>query len=264
MQVIKLPQHCNYIGVFLTLRCNMSCSYCIVHHGKFKMKRSMNTSQWIKALERIPSSPTLPITLQGGEPTLHSGFYSIAHSIPNGHVDLLTNGKFKVSEFVSNVSSSKFKRNMHYASIRFSYHDTTPTNSFLAKVSALNIWGYEVGVWGIAIPTGELSQRNKKMGEVCSDLGLDFRLKSFLGYLRGSLYGAYTYPKGLDGGARKVLCRTSELLIAPDGHVFRCHADLYGARNPIGHILDPKLSLGNWLSCTHYRSEEHTSELQSH
>ena len=74
-------------------------------------------------------------------------------------------------------------------------------------------------------------------------MGIDFRTKEFLGELRGKVYGTYKYQAGLNGNPKKALCRTTELLIAPDMSVYRCHADLYNQRNPLGHLLDPEFRI---------------------
>ena len=40
------------------------------------------------------------------------------------------------------------------------------------------------------------------------------------------------------------------LIIGPDGHVFRCHADLYEGREAIGHLLDKEVPLpGEFREC---------------
>lgn len=38
--------------------------------------------------------------------------------------------------------------------------------------------------------------------------------------------------------SRNCLCKTSELLIGPDGNVYKCHRDLYAEESPIGNIAD--------------------------
>ena len=39
---------------------------------------------------------------------------------------------------------------------------------------------------------------------------------------------------------KRCRCRTSDVIIGPDGGVYRCHHDLYKDFQPIGHILDPE------------------------
>ena len=73
---------------------------------------------------------------------------------------------------------------------------------------------------------------------------IDFRTKEFLGEYNGTMYGTYKYPEAIEMTIRKdVLCKTSELLCGPTGHVYKCHSDFYERRIPVGHLLDPEYNL---------------------
>jgi organic radical activating enzyme len=247
MREIVLPDECNYIGAFLTLRCNLKCPYCINKFSKFKMPREMSAKDWIEGLSRIPTRADLPITLCGGEPTIHPGFYLIAHALRFNHVkylDLLTNGEFDIQEFAKKIPATTFKRFAKYASIRISYHLKSHPELLVAKVSGLKEWGYEVGVWGLDIN----KKQNKVMEKYCKTFNIDFRVKEFL----SKKSGTYKYPGALSGKKKTVLCKTSELLIGPSGHIFRCHADLYAFRNPVAHILDEEIKLPGFTECGNF------------
>ena len=81
---ITLPAEVSYIGAFLTLDCNLNCSYCINNTDfgadrktTFKLIGSsklttMTPDLWVKAFNRLEGL-TMPITLQGGEPTIYWG-----------------------------------------------------------------------------------------------------------------------------------------------------------------------------------------------
>ena len=81
MKEIIIPKTYNYIGVFLTLACNYRCSYCINYFedGKFN-KHLIGGEDWVKGLNRIVSRDDLPLTLQGGEPTMHKDFIFIVNN----------------------------------------------------------------------------------------------------------------------------------------------------------------------------------------
>jgi len=253
MKKITLPKNYNYIGCFLTFRCQLDCSYCINKFGKFKPDiKELSTRDWIKGLSRIKTRKDLPITLQGGEPSLYPGFYKLVNALykREQHLDLLTNGLFDAKDFSENVSPKIFRRNAPYAGIRFSFHGKTH------PVLAQKIWflqnrGYEVGVW--TLKNHYLAVQNSKMKGICKWLNIDCREKEFLGWVDGKLSGTYKYPDACLGKTRKkVLCKTSELLINPAGNIFRCHAELYANRNPIGHILDKKIKFPDFLECNNY------------
>ena len=247
---LSLPQGHNYVAVFLTLACNLDCSYCINLHedgsgGRRRiLTRHLRPEDWIRAFDRIPTTHELPITLQGGEPTVYKKFIDIVSGAREGtHFDLLTNMFFDAKEFVRRVPVSRFDRNAPYAPIRVSYHPNQNTmREIIEKSLYLQEHGFRVGIYGVLHP----SQRDEilRWQERATDLGLDFRTKEFLGVEEGSEHGTYRYPGAINGEFNKFCeCRTTELLIAPSGYVFRCHSDLYEARSPVGHILDPDFSI---------------------
>lgn len=247
LEKYKVPGEINYIAAFLTLRCKFGCSYCINRHGKLSEHKEMATDEWIEGLERLVTRPDLPITLQGGEPTMHPGCWEIANRF-RGNVDILTNGDFDFEKFICTVPTLTFYRDAKYASIRFSYHPKKHSPYALAtKVWYLQCQGYNVGIWGLDHP--DYKECNHYMAKACRTYNVDFRLKEFLGYDEsGNFHGTLKYKPGQFRGP--VECRTSELLISPSGHIHRCHADLYAGDHAIGHILDEKLpDIGQWRKC---------------
>ena len=243
--MITILKSFNYISAFITFACNYKCHYCInKYNGLYKYKL-MTPKEWIKGLNRIEAREDLPITITGGEPTVYRGFYYMVNNVDKP-MDLLTNGSFNLDRFMKEIGRSKFYRNAKYASIRFSYHPgyTKPLD-LLEKVRKLNKAGYSVGVW--AVDTGDYTI--KAVRWMAKALGVDFRIKEYL----DSTHGNYKYPRAVDGKAKACLCKGSELLIAPDGRLFRCHYDLYHANNSYGHILDKKIELPEeFMPCKNY------------
>jgi MoaA/NifB/PqqE/SkfB family radical SAM enzyme len=238
------PQH-NYIASFLTFACNLSCSYCINHFEQGVIRRPMMSGvEWIKGLNRIVSRDDLPVTLQGGEPSLHPDFLKLVNGLkPELNIDILTNLQFDIEAFMEAVPPSRVKRNAPYASIRVSYHpETMDLENVIAKVLRMLEKGYSIGIWAVAHPKYQAVVEAARAR--CAKLGIDFRFKEFLGEYEGRLYGQYKFDGACDRKFKKrVLCRTTELLMDSAGHVFRCHADLYSGNNPVGHILDPDFRL---------------------
>jgi MoaA/NifB/PqqE/SkfB family radical SAM enzyme len=206
----------------------------------------MGVVDWIAGLNRIKTRKDLPITISGGEPTLHPKFFEIIKWIDcDISLDLLTNGEFNVDEFIKNISPNRFKREAPYASIRFSYHPKrTRLLQLLKTVITLQDLNYSVGIWAV----DKTKIRNRLIKILAGLLGIDFRIKDFL----DNKHGSYKYQQALDGIPKDCLCKSSELLIAPDGRLFRCHYDLYNGVNSYGHILDNRISLPtDFLSCNH-------------
>lgn len=240
-----LPHRYNYIGVFLTLGCNLRCSYCINHFGELVPDRRMLTAaEWLSGLNRLVTSADLPVTLQGGEPTLHQEFDVIVNGIRDDlHIDLLTNLETNMEHFMARIPPGRLRREAPYASIRVSFHPEVMAIEPLAeKVQRLLVAGYSVGIWGVLHPEWEQEIRSAR--DYCLKKGIDFRTKEFLGEHDGLMHGQFSYADACHRGEGKsVRCRTTELIIGPDGAIYRCHSDLYAGRVSVGNILDPHLVL---------------------
>ncbi|GAF93580.1 unnamed protein product, partial [marine sediment metagenome] len=246
---------CNYVGVFLTFCCNYRCSYCINQHsGRPHSSGNLSAEQWIAAFNRLEPPGDLPITLQGGEPTLHGEFYELINGIDESiNIDLLTNMQFDVEDFCSKIPPHRLRRQAPYASIRVSFHpEVMDLQETIDKALAMQRRGYSIGLFGVLHPKQETVIRDAK--QRCGQVGLDFRTKDFLGYYQGRLYGEYRYPDSVNGkNMQHVLCRTTELLIDPAGLIYRCHRDLYGGQNAIGSILDQTIPVpGQFRPCRQF------------
>ncbi len=242
-KAIVISETHNYIAVFLTLACNLRCSYCINNFGPERTSAGhLSGREWVRGLNRIVSS--LPISLQGGEPSLHKDFIYILNNIkPELNIDILTNLQFDADEFIRKVDPERIKRGSPYASIRVSYHpEVMELNPLAEKVLKLQDAGFSIGIWGVMHPAQEASILEAQ--KYCRGLKIDFRLKEFLGNYNGRMYGTYRYEGACDKKfAKTVLCRTTELIVGSDGSVYRCHSDLYEGRTPVGNITDPEFRI---------------------
>lgn len=245
MKPIVIPEGHNYIAVFLTLACNLRCSYCINKFEKGHLEKNrLSGEDWVKGLNRIISRDDLPLTLQGGEPSLHPDFFYILNNInPGLNIDVLTNLQFDIDKFMKNVDPNRIKRKAPYASIRVSYHpETMKLEPLVKKVLKLKDAGYSIGIWGVLHPVQE--EEVLMAQEYCASLGIDFRTKEFLGEYEGRMYGTMKYDGACDRKFEKpVLCRTTELIVGPNGGIYRCHSDLYEQRPHMAHILDPEFQI---------------------
>ncbi len=257
LKPIVLPEHFNYIAAFVSFACMLRCTYCINHHGgDLVKKRWMSGEDWIRGLNRIESGANhLPITFQGGEPTVHKNFYDIIQGIkPSIPIDILTNLEVDPKHFMAMIPAQRIKRDAPYASLRVSYHKgQQDAKELLARVKIFQDAGYHIGVWAVDHP--DYMDETRQVQKMAQDMGIDFRLKEFLGPHNGTIYGTMRYPDAVNAKhLRQCDCRTTEFLIDPGGYIFRCHSDLYANRFAIGHLLDeepPKL-LGEWVPCAVY------------
>lgn len=247
---LPIIDECNYVAAFLTMSCPYRCSYCIneFESGRARFQH-LSAEDWIAGLSRLANlvrdEGVVPITLQGGEPSVHPGFYEIINGLPERiRIDILTNLSFDVQEMIRRVDPRRLKREAPYASIRVSYHpEQAELDELLEKTVRMQEAGFSIGIWGVLHPVQE--EIILEAQEKARKMGIDFRTKEFLGFFKGKLYGNYKYPEGCSQGLCKdVLCRTTELIIGPDGHIFRCHHDIYENVNPIGHLLDADFQMG--------------------
>ncbi len=262
---INIPENYKYIAVFLAMRCHLNCSYCLnnlenskdFNRTKFK---ELTGEEWVRALNRLVSKKDVPITFSGGEPFLHKDFFYVLNNLkPELKVDILTNLYFDknlIEKFISEVKPERINRNSPYPSIRVSYHpEQMEAGKLIDNVKRLQDAGFPIGIYSVQYPSPQQLQAITQMQFRAIDAGILFRLKDFTGSFKNELYGDYSkYPGSiLQEKTKKVLCRTSELLIGPDGNVYRCHRDLYAEENSIGNLLDPSFQLEDkFRACDKY------------
>jgi len=253
----------NYVAFFLTMACNLQCPYCINLHDKEtrsapRRQPPMDADQWVLAANRLVLRDDLPLTLQGGEPTLAPSFFRLVNAARQDiKMDLMTNLMFDVEAFIANVPVWRFTREAPYAAIRVSYHPgQNSLDDLIVKTLRLQEAGFRIGLYGIEHPDPAAHAHIMQAKDRCLQLGLDFRTKEFLGSFDGKMYGTFKYDQCVSGEIEQACdCRTTEILVDQAGLVYRCHADLYDARDPIAHILDPDFneeSIDQFRSCEHY------------
>lgn len=210
--------------------------------------------EWVKALNRLISREDLPVTLQGGEPSLHPDFIYIINNLkPELNLDILTNLQFDVENFIKAVDPERIKRKSPYASIRVSYHpEQMDLDELIKKILRMLEANFSIGIWAVMFPPYEKIIKDAQIK--CRKLGIDFRLKEFLGEHNGKLYGSYKYPGACDKKfKKKVQCKTTELLMDSLGNIFRCHSDLYAGIDVIGNILNPGFQIEEkFRDCDHF------------
>jgi hypothetical protein len=257
LPAISLPSSYNYIGAFLTFRCPYNCSYCInrFHGHATRGYAELPGARWVSFFQRLQARD-VPITLQGGEPGLHPDFLAIVKALaPRRRLDILTNLAFDLEAFVASISPSLLNRPSPYAPIRVSYHpEQFSLSEIVERILFLQDAGFRVGLYGIEYPDPKHVQLLAEARDVCLSHGIDFRTKPYLGWHEGALHGDYAYPGACDGKAgRWCECAPSELLIAPDGAIHRCHSFLYERRRSRGMITDTEPVLTEeHLACSQF------------
>ncbi|MDO8528996.1 MAG: radical SAM protein [Nanoarchaeota archaeon] len=246
---INLPESYKYIAAFLTMRCNLNCSFCINAYDKSQefnriRFREISGEDWVKIINKIKPKENVPVTLSGGEPFLHKDFIYIINNIkPELKIDIMTNlqwSDYGIQRFINEVKPEKISRDSKYPSIRVSYHpeQMQDADKLVSNAKKLKDAGFSIGIYSVLYPSPEQLQAINQMQFKCAEAGILFRLKEFLGEYNSELYGNYSkYPEAINSRQLKnCSCKTSELIIGPDGKVYRCHRDLYHEENQIGNM----------------------------
>jgi hypothetical protein len=255
MPKITIPKETNYVEVYFSLKCNLHCAYCVNAFGVLRRSRhELSAARLAEGLNRIDFG-LVPVTLGGGEPTIRKDFYELLDMLsPEIGVDLLTNCQFDVDEFIRRVSPKRFSSHVNpaYKSIRVSYHPSQMgVRDVIAKVQVLQEAGFNVGIFGISHPLNMIA--NIEMSELAREARVYFFIKDFLGIHEGHMFGFYKYPDAVRGEQKNVVCKTTELLIGPDGNIHRCHRDLYCAENSVSSIFDADLKIHfEYLPCSKF------------
>lgn len=260
---LKLPKDYKYIAAFLTMRCNLNCSFCLNNLEKSKgfnrtSFKEMSGKEWVEALNRLKTPPNVPITFSGGEPMLHPDFIYIINNLkPSLNIDILTNfyNKRLVDKFIKQVDPIRVSRPAPYPSIRVSYHPAQMDPKILIEnVKRAQDAGFSIGIFSVLYPSSEQLSAIVQMQFLCKEAGIDFRVKDFTGSYKGEIYGDYSkYPDSYSGKPRKCKCKTSELIVGPNGNVYKCHRNLYKEEFPLGSLLDKKFIVkSEYRNCSRY------------
>ena len=270
---INLPLETRAIMAFLTMRCNLDCSYCLnassLEDFNRKSYPEISGEQWVKGLNRIQIQSEIPVTFTGGEPFLHPDFIYIINNIKSEiNIDFITNlqwGKKSLERFMQNVRPERLSRNASYPSIRVSYHPEQmgPVDSLLENVKKLQDEGYNIGIESVMWPTNDQLTKIARMVINCRNAGVRFRPKAPVGKFKvidsegrdfSVIYGDFPYPNSsFQEKTGECLCRMPELLIGPNGNTYRCHHFLYSQKEPTGNILDSHFKYdASFKSCDEY------------
>ena len=257
---VLVPVDTDYIGVYLTNRCFLSCSYCITNTNEqfinVKKFRELEPAEWIEALNRLKLPPGVPLSFQGGEPFIYKGIWEILDQV-HQKIDILTAlpPQVTIEQFKKLRTLDWNKRNAPYPTIRVSFHKgQNDYKKLIERIKELQKF-LSIGLYHIEHPG--YPELIEEIRDYAKTEGVEFRTKSFLGEYNGKTYSAYKYDDACKGKVTRaqVQCKNTVFPIGPDGMVYRCHSDLYGGRREIaiGNLLDPDLKLEHqYRDCAFY------------
>ncbi len=249
---VSVPFETDYIGIYLTNRCFLSCAYCVTNYiNKYiniKKINELTPAQWMSALNRLQLPPGVPLTFQGGEPFLYQGIWELLENV-HQKIDILTALPPQITpqHFKALRTLDWNKRDAPYPTIRVSFHHGQ--NDYKKLIERIKEFQDIVSIGLFHIEHPSYPHLTEEIRAYARKQGVEFRTKMFLGSWQGKMYGRYKYPDACRGQrtGKKVRCKNIVLPVAPDGLIYRCHADLYACRSDvaIGHLLDPDLKIEN-------------------
>ncbi len=264
MGKITLPKSYNYMSAFLTFRCNLNCSFCVNKASSNNFYRDkfneISGEQWVRAINRIEAPKEIPMSLVGGEPSLHKDFIYIINNIkPELGIDIVTNlwwNKVKINNFIEKVSPERINNHSPFPSIRVSYHPEQmgEGEKLVENTSKLKKAGFDIGIECIMYPSPAQLESLERMALRCKKEEISFRPKSFIGVYGGKdnldrefaiTHGnSSRYPEAVSSEKNlECMCKTSNLLINPCGEVYKCQRDLLLSENPVGNLLNSSFQI---------------------
>jgi hypothetical protein len=224
--------------------------------------------EWLKDHKSI--SPTLSIL--GGEATLHKGFKAIIQELAyNFRITVTTNlfsALFKdMGEFVAWAEDYPVRWNTSYAP-----GQGLEVEEYIKRVRQMRgagLWVDQVSsvdvpeltdeiinklmkaniVWSLQYATLICDGTLKPMSERDIRTEYPLRWKDYHKYI-GSNYGKYQEMCS-QTSTRTVQCTTDRVIIAPDNHLYRCHAHAYRLDKyySAGHISESNGTVPNLVTC---------------
>ena len=101
--IIKLPHHLllgnSYWAAFITMLCTGNCKYCIqtlspeeFHSAKFEYEKdSLELEEWLRFFNNIQKYKNYPLSIIGGEPTIHKDFYELVNGLNEYYITTTSN-----------------------------------------------------------------------------------------------------------------------------------------------------------------------------
>ena len=274
MRKRDFPKSYNYLSAFLTFRCNLDCSFCVNRYSSNNFKRNtfneISGKEWVEALNKFNLPKEVPVSLVGGEPSTHPDFIYIINNInPESGIDLVTNlwwNKDKLNKFIQEVSPEKMDNHAPFQSIRVSYHPEQmgEGEKIIENTLALKEADFDIGIECIMYPSPFQLEALERMAIKCQMVNIPFRPKSFIGMYEevddfdrpfSIRHGFYSkYPDAVfTQETLERMCKTSNLLISPNGSVHRCQRDLLLMENSVGNILDSDFQIQDkFRPCNNY------------
>lgn len=234
--------------LFITMRCNLNCSYCIQKGTDRKSYKEVEVDKWIELL--LEKNDIGSIGLIGGEPTIYKGFKEFIEKLHDKYLITVTSN-LKSSLFDNFEEFLSWSRN-YRVRWNLSFHpEKMDVGEFINKIRAMRFCGLYVDqVAGV-----DSEEIRPYLTDLCnSHIGFYLQTPTYLdsnGILHPTKLELAKFGSGealindinkynyLCGGRKNetVICNVGKLLVDPEGNIYRCHRDLYKKENSIGNVF---------------------------
>lgn len=195
---------------------------------------------WIRHLNRVVAQT--PVVFAGEEPALYSGFYTLLEGLrPDMDIEIETALGFDFDDWLQRVPPERFDAARPAPVFRARFDPRSmDADEAIERALLLQGAGFSISLRVMLVPTHKAEALGA--AERARAAGLDAATEPFFGRVDGRLFGQYTYRSACLGAHHPVTCRSTQVLIAPDGGVFGCHHHLLAGVPPVA-----------WLSEDHAR-----------
>jgi MoaA/NifB/PqqE/SkfB family radical SAM enzyme len=242
--------------------CNYRCPYCLYPWEVKEIAeahRDCTAEQWISFWRKLfEKHGSFEITLTGGEPSVHAGFFDFVEKVGEWHrLRVNTNLSWDVEEALRRWRPGRLV-------FSASFHPQfAKAEDYLAKASRLRRAGFDISTLIVAYPPAfdELSAYADRF----KNAGLTVAFNPFNGAYNGKIYPAaygeaekawltartkqdkevFQYKLGRSPKGRMCDAGSKYFRAYPNGDVFRCAPVIEMGHRPLGNIKDPDFRLAD-------------------
>jgi len=211
---------------------------------------ALSWCSWVRHLNRLVTRNG--IVFAGEEPIRYAHFYDLLTGLRRDlPIEICTRLGFDVSEWLARVSPDRFDAARLTPTLRVRFDPRTmDAETTIERALLLQGAGFQIGLRAVLVP--RLKASALTAAERGRRAGLDFTTEPFVGVLDGRLFGQFRYRNACRGRSevpspehRRVLCRSRQLIVSPNGSLFGCHHDLIAGGPAMGRLSDerPRLAV---------------------
>ncbi len=237
-KIVEPPAH-----IYLTLKCNLKCPYCVNEanpkenkHGEYELA---SADQWIKAINRMNKD----VAFTGGEPTLHPEFIEIINGI-NKRLNVIVYTNLVWSEEFTNRLVNNLKRPIK---ILASYHPSSgKPERILEVLKKLR----ERRLFEGTIHSVGTKPQEKFLEEKIRPY---FKKHGFFLTIDKDQFNFFNEERCNMKIRKNVRCSGKSIIIAPDGTRYQCVSKMLRMKDPLENIFQHPLKKGTISSiCPDY------------